>query len=71
MSIVADEIFGPVVVLQKFKTDEEAIELANDSVYGLGSAVFSESINRALKVVHAMEAGTAYVSYWCSFYYVV
>jgi aldehyde dehydrogenase (NAD+) len=48
MSIVKEEIFGPVAVVSKFKTIEEAIRIANDSDYGLGAAVFSNDINTCL-----------------------
>jgi len=62
MSIATDEIFGPVAVVVKFKTDAEAIELANDTQYGLASAVFSTNINRALTIAHSVEAGTVFVN---------
>jgi acyl-CoA reductase-like NAD-dependent aldehyde dehydrogenase len=41
MKVVREEIFGPVLVVTKFKTEEEALKLANDSAYGLGAAVFT------------------------------
>jgi aldehyde dehydrogenase (NAD+) len=62
MKIVREEIFGPVCVVVKFKTEEEVIELANDSTYGLSSQIFSQDISRALRVAHALEAGQALVS---------
>lgn len=62
MKIVREEIFGPVAVIVKFKTEEEVIQLANDTVYGLSSNVFSQNINRALRVAHALEAGSAYIN---------
>ena len=61
MKIVREEIFGPVAVIVKFKTEEEVIALANDTVYGLSSNVFTQNINRALRVAHSLEAGSAYV----------
>ena len=61
MKIVREEIFGPVAVIIKFKTEEEVIALANDTVYGLSSNIFSENIKRAIRVAHALEAGSAYV----------
>jgi len=45
MRIVKEEIFGPVAVICKFKTAEEAIKRANDSHYGLGAAVFSNNVD--------------------------
>lgn len=61
MKIVREEIFGPVAVLVKFKTEEEVIALANETVYGLSSNVFTQNISRALRVAHALEAGSTYV----------
>ncbi|KAI0341987.1 aldehyde dehydrogenase [Trametopsis cervina] len=62
MKIVREEIFGPVCAVIKFKTEQEVIELANDTVYGLSSQVFSENISRALRVAHALEAGQTLVN---------
>lgn len=62
MAIVQEEIFGPVVVVQKFDSEEEAIELANDSVYGLAGAVFTNDITRAHRVVKALRAGITWVN---------
>lgn len=61
MKISREEIFGPVAVLVKFKTEDEVIELANDSEYGLSSHVFTQNLNRAIRVTHALEAGSTYV----------
>lgn len=57
MKIVREEIFGPVAVVIKFETEEEAIEKANDTEYGLAATVFSQNISRALRVAHNLEAG--------------
>jgi aldehyde dehydrogenase (NAD+) len=62
MKIVKEEIFGPVAAVMKFRTEEEVIELANDTSYGLACHVFSLNINRAIKVAHALEAGSAWVN---------
>jgi acyl-CoA reductase-like NAD-dependent aldehyde dehydrogenase len=56
------EIFGPVVPVIGFDTDEEAIEIANNSVFGLSSCVFSRDQKRAFKVASAMEAGGAVIN---------
>ena len=56
------EIFGPVVPVIGFDTDEEAIEIANKSVFGLSSCVFSRDQKRAFKVAAAMEAGGAVIN---------
>ena len=61
MKLVRDEIFGPVCTLIKFKTEEEAIEQANDTEYGLACHIFTENITRAIRVSNVIEAGTAWV----------
>ncbi|KAL0247550.1 hypothetical protein I308_103620 [Cryptococcus tetragattii IND107] len=62
MKIVREEIFGPVVVVSPFDTEEEALEAANDSVYGLASAVFTSNISRATRVASKLKAGTVWVN---------
>ncbi len=62
-SIVAQlEIFGPVVVMMPFRTIEEAIGLANNTVYGLASSVWTENINLALEVAPRIKAGIVWVN---------
>src|SRR5699024_9394175 len=51
MEIMQEEVFGPVAPVATFKTIDEAIELANDSEYGLTSSVYTENINKAMKIV--------------------
>ncbi|KAH9947364.1 NAD-dependent aldehyde dehydrogenase [Amylocystis lapponica] len=62
MRIVREEIFGPVGVLIKFDDDDDIIHKANDTVYGLAAAVFSENIGRALTTAHKLKAGTVWVN---------
>lgn len=62
LTVAQQEIFGPVAVIQKFKTEEEVIELANDSCYGLAGAVWTRDLNRALRVSQAIEAGRIWVN---------
>jgi aldehyde dehydrogenase (NAD(P)+) len=62
MKIYREEIFGPFVVIMSFKTEEEAIELANDTTYGLGSAVFTQDITRGHRVAKKMEAGMVWIN---------
>ncbi|MDR2192481.1 MAG: aldehyde dehydrogenase family protein [Endomicrobium sp.] len=62
MKIVQDEIFGPVLAVQKFHTQQEAIDLANNTKYGLAAGVFSNDITRALKVIKAVRAGITWVN---------
>jgi acyl-CoA reductase-like NAD-dependent aldehyde dehydrogenase len=57
MSIVQEEIFGPVLCVQSFKTEEEAILLANGTPYGLGATVWTRDIGRGKRLAHAIRAG--------------
>ncbi|HLE99609.1 MAG TPA: gamma-aminobutyraldehyde dehydrogenase [Gaiellaceae bacterium] len=60
--IVQNEVFGPVVTVQPFASDDEAIEMANDVRYGLAASVFSENVGRALKVAARLDFGTVWVN---------
>ena len=62
MKIYREEVFGPFVVISSFKTEEEAIERANDTTYGLGSAVFTENLTKAHRVARAIEAGMVWIN---------
>lgn len=57
MRVAQEEIFGPVACIIKFKTEEEVLAMANDSAYGLGGAVWTRDINRALRVARGVETG--------------
>ncbi|HEY0306926.1 MAG TPA: aldehyde dehydrogenase family protein [Acidobacteriaceae bacterium] len=61
-TVVQEEIFGPVLVAMTFRTPAEAIELANNTVYGLASTVYSENINVALDVASQIKAGVVWVN---------
>jgi 1-pyrroline dehydrogenase len=60
--IVQNEVFGPVVTVQSFPSDDDAIAMANDVRYGLAASVFSENVGRALKVAAKLEFGTVWVN---------
>ena len=60
--IVQNEVFGPVVTVQPFASDDEAIEMANGVRYGLAASVFSENVGRALKVAANLDFGTVWVN---------
>ncbi len=60
--IVQNEVFGPVVTMQPFASDDAAIAMANDVRYGLAASVFSESLGRAMKVAAQLDFGTVWVN---------
>lgn len=62
LRVCQEEIFGPVTVVQKFKTADEVIALANDSEYGLGGGVFTSNLNTALKVSRGVHTGRVWVN---------
>lgn len=62
MRITQEEIFGPVVVILPFDTEEEAIRRANDTTYGLGAAVFTTDLERAHRVAAEIESGMVWVN---------
>lgn len=62
MRIAQEEIFGPVAVVIKFKTEDEVIAMANDSTYGLGGAVWTQDITRAMKVARSVETGRMWIN---------
>eukprot|EP00274_Cyanoptyche_gloeocystis_P000488 CAMPEP_0196664708 /NCGR_PEP_ID=MMETSP1086-20130531/58060_1 /TAXON_ID=77921 /ORGANISM="Cyanoptyche gloeocystis , Strain SAG4.97" /LENGTH=626 /DNA_ID=CAMNT_0042001119 /DNA_START=66 /DNA_END=1946 /DNA_ORIENTATION=+ len=62
MRIVKEEAFGPVMLVMKFKTDEEVIALANGTEYGLGSTVYSTDYKRAERIAKAMHAGMCVIN---------
>jgi aldehyde dehydrogenase (NAD+) len=61
-SVVQQEIFGPVLAAMTFRTPREAVELANNTVYGLAASVWSESLNVALHVAAQLKAGVVWVN---------
>ena len=64
MRIAREEIFGPVLVVIPFDTEEEAVSMANDSDYGLTGGVFTADMSRAIRVAEAIEAGQVYINSW-------
>lgn len=60
--IVAEEQFGPVMPLMKFSTDEEVIERANNSEYGLAGAVWTKDTDRGVKIAEQLETGTVWIN---------
>jgi len=62
MQIYAEESFGPVCTVQRFKTVDDAVELANDSEFGLSAAVFSQDLAQALAVAKRIESGICHIN---------
>jgi len=62
MRVAQEEIFGPVAVIIKFKDEQDVVKMANDSTYGLGGAVWTRDINRAIRVSRAVETGRMWVN---------
>ena len=62
MKLMRDETFGPVLPIMTFKTDEEAVRLANDSTYGLTASVFTRDIARGGRLAEQIDAGTVMVN---------
>ena len=62
MTIAQEEVFGPVLSIIPFDTEEEAVEIANDTRYGLASGVWTQNLPRAMRVSRAIRAGTVWVN---------
>lgn len=62
MKIVREEIFGPVLVVQRFKDEPDAIKIANDTIYGLAGAVFTEDVAKAHRVIRKLRAGITWIN---------
>uniref|UniRef100_A0A7S1Z7U6 aldehyde dehydrogenase (NAD(+)) n=1 Tax=Trieres chinensis TaxID=1514140 RepID=A0A7S1Z7U6_TRICV len=67
MTIAKEEIFGPVMSILKFKTDEEVIERANKTAYGLGAGICSANGARAVSAAHQIRAGTVWINTFDNF----
>lgn len=64
MTVAREEVFGPVLAVIKFRTIDEAIEIANDTEYGLSAGVWSEDIEAAMEVAKRLESGTVWINDW-------
>ena len=62
MRIAREEIFGPVLSVIRFATEQQALQIANDSSYGLHAAVWTRNLDRAVRVSRALHAGTVHVN---------
>ena len=68
MPIAQAEVFGPVLVMQTFDTEAEAVALANNSEYGLSASVWSTDVDRPLRIARQIEAGTVWINNWAIVY---
>ncbi|WP_035159944.1 aldehyde dehydrogenase [Cobetia crustatorum] len=64
MAIATEEIFGPVLAVMGFDDEEEAIALANDSDYGLAAGLWSQDVNRVIRVARRLQSGQVYINNW-------
>ena len=62
MRIAQEEVFGPILSIIRFKTDEEAIQIANDTLYGLAAAIWTQDLDRAINIPPRLRAGTVWVN---------
>ena len=62
MRVAQEEIFGPVACILKFRDEDEVIRMANDNAYGLGGAVWTRDLNRAIRVSRGIETGRMWVN---------
>lgn len=62
MTLFQNEVFGPILAVSTFETEEEAIELANDTSYGLAASFYSQNVQRTIRVARAIKAGTVSVN---------
>ena len=60
--VFREEVFGPVVTVTPFDTDDEAVALANDTIYGLAAAVWTSNLSRAHRMVRRIRAGLVHVN---------
>jgi betaine-aldehyde dehydrogenase len=68
LRIAQEEVFGPVLVMQAFDTEEQAVALANDSTYGLAASIWSTNIDRPLRIARQLDAGTVWINNWAVVY---
>jgi betaine-aldehyde dehydrogenase len=68
LDIIQQETFGPVLTIQRFRDETEAVALANDSEYGLSASVWTRDVDRSVRVAQALDAGSVWVNDWAKVY---
>jgi acyl-CoA reductase-like NAD-dependent aldehyde dehydrogenase len=68
LPIIQEETFGPVVTIQRFAGESDAIALSNDSKYGLSASVWTRDLDRSLRVAQALEVGSVWINDWAKVY---
>jgi succinate-semialdehyde dehydrogenase/glutarate-semialdehyde dehydrogenase len=62
MSVMKEEVFGPVAAIMPFSSDEQVIDYANRSDYGLGSSIWTQDMQRARRLAEKLESGSVYIN---------
>jgi betaine-aldehyde dehydrogenase len=68
LPIAQEEVFGPVLAMQAFGTEDEAVALANHSEYGLAASIWSRNVDRPLRIARRIDAGTVWINNWAVIY---
>jgi betaine-aldehyde dehydrogenase len=68
LAIAQNEVFGPVLVMQAFDSEAEGVALANNSIYGLSASVWSENVDRPMRIARQLESGTVWINNWAIVY---